>query len=190
MGFSPKIRTANTTSSPRPDMTLTLPRSPIHSLRAILDDYFTPFPYFKCWGVGKDWHMTPLDLHSPRDSLASSPTSPQGRQGSRNIYTDCKIWHTSPWGGGTRWMPRSACAIENYSKSIWKTKVAVWVIHFRESGSPRDFPADKCLLISTVAAEEWGKDHNEGMWGFPGDLGVISSNRRINIDDKETSELI
>lgn len=134
--------------------------------------------------------MTPLDLHSPRGSLASSPTSPQGWQGSRNIYTDCKIWYTSPWGGGTRRMPTSACAIENYSKSIWKTKVAVWVIHFRESGSPRDFPADKCLLISTVAAEEWGNDHNEGLWGFPGDLGVLSSNHRLNIDDKGTSELI
>lgn len=92
--------------------------------------------------------------------------------------------------GVTRRIPRSSCAIENYSKSTWKAKVAVCVIHFRGPGSPRDFQAYKYLLIIKEEAEERDKDHNEGLWGFPGDLGVISSNYGINTDDKGTLELI
>lgn len=92
--------------------------------------------------------------------------------------------------GLTRWIPGSSCAIENYSKPTWKAKVGVCVIHLRGPGTPRDFQADKYLLIITEAAEERDKDHNEGLWGFPGNLGVISSNYGINIDDKGTLELI
>lgn len=61
---------------------------------------------------------------------------------------------------------------------------------FRGPGSPRAFQVAKYLLISTVTPEGWDKDHIEGLQGFSGDLGVISSNYGINIDDRGTSELI
>ena len=37
------------------------------------------------------------------------------------------------------------------------------MIHFRGPGSPRDFQADKYLLIIKETAEERDKDHNEGL---------------------------
>lgn len=57
------------------------------------------------------------------------------------------------------------------------------MIHFREPGSPRAFQVAKDLLINTVASEEQ-KRMTLKVQEVSSALGMISSNHRINIDDK------
>lgn len=82
------------------------------------------------------------------------------------MNTNCKCGRQVPGRGEglTRWIPGSSCAIKKLQQTHLKSKGGCLCDSFaRGPGTPRDFQADKYLLIITEAAEERDKDHSEGL---------------------------